>query len=69
MLAVVYQADRQVQKAVQLLKHGVTIGARVLRNDRPSQPVSLEVPRHLHIEVIKKNLLPFPLCMVKQHSM
>jgi hypothetical protein len=42
MLASAYEADGQVQRAVQLLEHVVAVEARSLRDDHPSRLVSLE---------------------------
>ncbi|KAF2825327.1 hypothetical protein CC86DRAFT_294722, partial [Ophiobolus disseminans] len=41
-LAIVYGADGQVQRAVELLEHVVAVEARTLRDDHPSRLVSVE---------------------------
>jgi hypothetical protein len=41
-LAIVYEADGQVHKAVALLQHVVAVEARTLREDHPSRLVSVE---------------------------
>jgi hypothetical protein len=40
-LAIAYQADGQVQKAVKLLEHVVAVKGRFLRNNHPSRLRSL----------------------------
>jgi hypothetical protein len=46
-----YQADGQVQKAVELLEHVVAVEARSLRDDHPSRLVSLGALAALHAEI------------------